>query len=69
MANIDATINGRGLLDYGLYGYSIDGLGINTYGFVFLCSNIWDNADEIISTSWTPCTTGNGNTLESCDDE
>lgn len=68
MANFDVTLNGRGLVDYGLYGYSVDGLGLNTYGFVWLCSGIWDNADEDITTTWSACTDGGSTNLESCDE-
>lgn len=67
--NFDVTLNGRGLLDYGLYGNTVDGLGLQTFGFVWLCSSIWDNADEAVTTSWSACTEVPGTNLEACDDE
>lgn len=66
--NFDVTVNGRGLLDYGLFGYSVDGFGINTYGFIWLCSSIWDNADENITTTWVSCSEEPSNNIESCID-
>jgi hypothetical protein len=51
----DVTINARGQLDYGLYGYSVDGFGVVTYGFVWSCGSIWDVGDEDVTTTWTDC--------------
>lgn len=53
----DVTINARGTTDYGLYGYSVDGLGLNTYGLVWLCSSIWDVCEDDITTTWSDCET------------
>lgn len=67
MIAFDVTINARGQSDYGLYGYTVDGLGLSTYGFIWLCSSIWDNADELITTNWIECPDPNAN-IESCGD-
>lgn len=63
----DVTINGRGLNDYGLYGGSVDGLGLLTYGFVWPCSAIWDTCCDPITTAWVDCSTSGGD-VEVCDD-
>jgi hypothetical protein len=66
--NFDVTLNGVGLNDYGLFGASVDGLGLNTYGFIWLCSSIWDNADEDITTLWSACSGPPSTNLEACDE-
>lgn len=53
----DVTINGRGLSDYGLYGYSVSGLGVSTYGLVWPCSAIWDDGSPTVTTTWSECST------------
>lgn len=60
----DVTINGRGLLTYGLIGGTVDGLGLLTYGFVWPCGSIWDICEPAVETTWTACT-GGGN-VEAC---
>lgn len=68
MANaFDVTINARGQSDYGLYGYSVDGLGLSTYGLVWLCTSIWDQGNPSVTTTWVDCPNPSSN-VESCDD-
>lgn len=68
MINFDVVLNGRGLEDVGLYGNSVDGIGLLTRGFVWGCASIWDVAPEDDhNTSWVECSTTGGN-IETCDD-
>ena len=59
MANaINATINGPGQLTYGLTwnpdtGYSVSGLGLVTFGFLWICNDIWSDADPCVEAVWT----------------
>lgn len=61
MANaINAVIDGQGQLDYGLCwgpptGDSISGLGLLTYGFVWLRNDIWVPGLLPIDPGWVPC--------------
>lgn len=62
----DVTINARGQSDYGLYGYSVDGLGLLTYGFIWSCGSIWDVGQDPITTTWTECETPSS--VEDCNE-
>lgn len=64
--NFDVILSGRGLEDRGLYGPSLDGIGLVTEGFVWNCASIWDSSNEPDHvTSWISCETTEGN-AESC---
>lgn len=55
-SQFDIILSGRGLEDYGLYGPSVDGLGLVTYGFLWSCQSIWDTAEiNPLNTTWTGC--------------
>ena len=54
----DVTVKGVALLDKGLTEWdAIDGVGLQTYGFVWGCPNIWYHGciyDEFVTlTAWT----------------
>ena len=55
MKPFDITISGQALESQGFVGlgFTIDGLGLLTFGFVWTCSQIWSPNDPLISTSWT----------------
>jgi len=61
MANaINATIDGAGQETYGLTwgpltGYSISGLGLVTYGFLWLKNDIWVDCCEVYEAVWVEC--------------
>lgn len=66
-SQFDVTVNARGQQDYGLYGDSVDGFGVNTYGFVWSCGSIWDVGQDPITTTWIDCPNPNA-TIETCED-
>jgi len=51
----DVTLNGLGLNDFGIYGKSVDGFGLNTFGFVWACNSIWNPCIDPITTTWVSC--------------
>lgn len=54
---VDAKIEGQALNSFGLTAdNTISGLGLNTFGFLWGCQEIWSPADEPTSTTWTDCT-------------
>lgn len=57
MAFIDVIIQGTNLNSMGLVtdDDSTSALGIQTFGFVLACSDIWETAEEDIETVWTDC--------------
>ena len=67
--NHDVTIVGMALQSNGLTGNNtIDGYSVNTFGFLFGCSSIWEIYQEDITTAWVGCTTGLAYNIEFCND-
>lgn len=63
----DVKIVGMALNDFGLSAYNtVEGLGLNTFGFLWPCNGIWAPGDEIISTSWVGCTSAVTPDAEAC---
>ncbi len=60
MAFVDVIIQGTNLSSFGFVtdDTSTSPLGLNTFGFVMACSDIWIDADPVVSTTWTDCTDG-----------
>ncbi len=56
---IKATINPTGLLTDGFVGYlgaySISGLGLNTFGFIWGVNDIWTPFCECVEAVWVEC--------------
>lgn len=53
MDPIDVIIVGQALNDFGLEAFdTVEGLGLNTFGFLWPCSGIWAPADDPVSTAW-----------------
>lgn len=63
----DVVILGQALNDFGFEANNtIEGLGLNTFGFLWPCSGIWNPAAETTSTTWVDCSTGVTLTTEYC---
>lgn len=69
MANaVDPIILGEALNDFGFTAYStISGLGLNTFGMLWGCGEIWGPAYPPVKTTWTVYNEPNV-TVESCTD-
>lgn len=65
---VDVVVVGNNLNSYGFVGYNfnISGLGLNTFGFLYPCADIWTPADETATTTWTACETASN--VEVCID-
>lgn len=51
-------VNGQALTDFGLAdeNSAISGIGLVTYGFLWLCNDIWASCDDPDrTTTWTAC--------------
>lgn len=58
MANpVDARLDGQALMSFGFVGGpdAISGVGLNTFGFLWPCADIWTPISEASSTTWTDC--------------
>jgi hypothetical protein len=69
MANpLDVTVKGQALNSQGLTANdTISGVGLNTFGFLWPCADLWTNYYENVSTTWTSCTPDVDN-VETCVD-
>ena len=57
---------GQALNDFGFVAFdTIEGLGLNTFGFLWPCEGIWTVSYDAASTTWTPCA-DNNQTVENC---
>ena len=53
-APVDPVIAGEALDDFGFTAYNtISGLGLNTFGFLWGCGEIWAPAFPPVTTTWT----------------
>jgi hypothetical protein len=51
---VDVTIQGMALNNHGISANNtVEGLGLNTFGFLWPCDGIWGPAESAISTTWT----------------
>jgi hypothetical protein len=58
MINIEVQIVGNALNSFGFTAFdTVEGLGLNTFGFVWPIAGIWNTCDEPITTVWSDCTT------------
>lgn len=65
---VDVTIQGMALNDRGFEALNtVEGLGLNTFGFLWPCEGIWAPAQVSITTTWTNCAPYNP-TVETCTD-
>jgi len=64
----DVRIVGQALEDEGFVAFNtISGLGLNTFGFLWPCADIWAPTDDpTLVTTWTDCPDGNTPTVEDC---
>ncbi len=63
----DVVVVGRALNDFGFSAFNtIEGLGLNTRGFLWPCTGIWQPSDSPITTVWVSSVVA-GNT-EVCQD-
>lgn len=70
MANpVDVVISGAALNSLGLVAtqYTVNGLDLNTFGFLTPCDAIWTPSAPAITTTWT-CSEHGGSGLEVCND-
>lgn len=66
MQPLDVTIQGQALNDFGLSALNtIAGLGLNTFGFLWGCPDIWVDSDAALTTTWANSDTGG---IEYCND-
>lgn len=58
----DVIITGEALNDFGFMAFNnIEGLGLNTFGFLWPINGIWAvcmDCDDPVSTTWTDCADG-----------
>lgn len=67
-APIDAVIKGMALNDMGFTAENtVEGLGLNTFGFLWPCDGIWQPTDTALTTTWIGCG-GATIPIEVCDD-
>jgi hypothetical protein len=65
---VDVVVVGTALNTQGLVAYNtIEGLGLNTLGFLWPCAGIWDTAEASVSTTWVTVP-GYESTTEVCVD-
>ena len=62
---LDCVIVGTALNTFGMTAYNtIEGLGLNTFGFVWPCAGIWAPDENAVTTVWTECSTPSS--IEEC---
>lgn len=60
-AQFDVKIVGNALNSQGFTGENtIDGVGLNTFGFIWPCASIWTSCEEPITTVWIEATNTEG---------
>lgn len=65
-APVDVIIAGEALCDTGLSAFNtISGLGLNTFGYLWGCGEIWGPAFPKVTTTWTVYTEPTA-TIETC---
>jgi len=52
-------LDGQALMSFGFEGgpNTISGLGLNTFGFLWPCADIWSPVIGVTLTTWTACVT------------
>lgn len=66
MDQFDVIIVGQALNSFGFVGFNtISGLGLNTFGFLWPCPDIWSPAYDPVTTVWTLESNPSG-TIETC---
>lgn len=66
MGPVDATIVGNALNSFGFTAFNtVEGLGLNTFGFLWPCDGIWNVSDPVVSTTWVECES-DSSTIETC---
>lgn len=67
MLPVDVVIVGQALTDFGFTAYkTIQGVGLNTFGFLWPCDGIWDVAQDPRTTTWVSSL--DTSTVEKCTD-
>lgn len=67
MQPVDVTIQGQALNSFGLTAHNtISGVGLNTFGFLWPCSDIWSTSEAAITTTWVSSI--DASTVEVCSD-
>lgn len=68
MLPVDVIVVGTALNDFGFQANdAIEGLGLNTFGFLWPCNGIWAPQNRAISTTWVAIQTSKV-TSETCSD-
>lgn len=66
---VDVKVVGMALNSFGLTAYNtIEGLGLNTFGFLWPCAGIWAPTEEDITTTWVECSSPAEPSVEDCVD-
>lgn len=69
MPNFDVIIVGMALNSFGFTAFdTVEGLGLNTFGFLWPCSGIWAPCCEVVTTVWRDCPSPNEPNIEICND-
>lgn len=68
MLPVDAVVVGQALDDCGFIAFNaVEGLGLNTFGFLWPCAGIWAPMQNAITTTWVNIQTSVV-TVETCSD-
>ncbi len=60
-APLDVKIVGTALNSLGFTGENtIDGVGLNTFGFLWPCASIWTSSEAAVTTVWVEATNTTG---------
>jgi len=72
---IEVVIKGSSLNTNGFVGnnapdgagtFVFSGIALNSFGFVFACSDLWDGYEDSITTVWDACLPGQSESTELC---
>lgn len=71
MTPLDIVVMGLALDDFGfIANNTVSGIGLNTFGFLWGCSEIWEPSDDAaLTTTWVPASVSVLNTETCVDDE
>lgn len=63
---LDVIVVGNALNSFGFTAFdTISGIGLNTFGLLWGCNDIWASAEPAVTTVWADCAVA-VDTLETC---